>query len=89
MPEEQETADVDVIQEDLVTTLKHITMTQNQHTFTFTEGGTVTIPTRVAKDVLKLCETLNDENRERLIEMASSNEEGFNKVVDFTRKNLK
>ena len=75
----------EVIEEGIIQQLTEVVNTGINTELKFNDGSTISINTEHARDILKLHESLTDENREKLKELASRDRNSFREVLTLAR----
>jgi hypothetical protein len=87
-PEEFE-SEGEVIEESIMQHLKSVVDGKTSKAYKFKNGKTMKFDRQTANAVLKVHGALNDENKQKVSDMAQKSKEHFGKVVDFAWKHLK
>jgi hypothetical protein len=74
---------------NIVLTLQSIVESGKSQNFIFNNGDNINLNVNIAETTLKLYNSISNENRIKLTEMANESKQGFYKVLDFAKKNLK
>ena len=77
------------IKEDIFEHLHHIVKGKTAKTVHFEDGRSMRVDVRTAKAVLEVHESLNEENKNKIADVAGKSKEHFGKVVDFAWKHTK
>jgi len=74
--------------ENIVEFLESIVENGYSKFITFADGKSTKVEPNIAESILKVYSALNEENKQKVSDMAIKSKEHFNKVVDFAHKHL-
>ena len=73
---------------NIINSLENIVETQKEKFVQFDDGKTLRVDEQTAKNILKVYSALNEDNKQKLAEMAQTNKENFVKVSNFAQQEL-
>ena len=73
---------------NIIDCLEDIVESQKEKNVVFDDGKSLRVNEQIAKNILKVYSALNEENKQRLAEMAQTNKENFVKVSNFAHQEL-
>jgi hypothetical protein len=77
------------IEESVIDHLKYIVEHRTAKSVSFEDGKSMRVDVHTAKSVLKMHESLNEENKKKMADTAQKSKEHFGRVVDFAWKHSK
>ena len=77
------------VKEDVIERLQNIVEGQSAKNVHFENGRNMRVDVRTAKAILNVYESLNEENKNKIADVAGKSKEHFGKVVDFARKHTR
>jgi hypothetical protein len=78
----------DILGFDILGFLENIVEDYSSKVLTFANGDYTKVEPLVAESILKVYSALNEDNKQKILEMAIRSKEHFSKVIDFTNKHL-